>query len=200
MDNDIFKAGVRPGSPASGDEVKMLVCYILSRAGAPMSFAQLHEAMRENDLVNYFELIHAVEGLKRTGHLRLEPEEPGAERYSVTEVGRETAEVFESSLPLAAREKAVQAAKRLLLRQQREAELRVEIRPSNGGFRLELAIPDHDSILASFSLFVATREECEDMRRRFLNDPLFIYKGVVALLTGNDKVLGDIFPQKEKLF
>ncbi|HHY53059.1 MAG TPA: hypothetical protein GX499_07435, partial [Clostridiales bacterium] len=46
-----------------------------------------------------------------------------------------------------------------------------------------------------------TRQECELMKKRFLNAPLTVYKGVMALLTGNEQVLGTIFSSDErKLF
>ncbi len=47
MANDIFMAGVAPGSPSSEDEVKMLLCFILSGIGQPISFTQLYDAMSE---------------------------------------------------------------------------------------------------------------------------------------------------------
>lgn len=199
MESDIFRAGVAPGGPTSHDEIKMLVLHILSRIGKPMRFSQLHEALEEKDLVNYFELVRVVDGLIKTGHIVAEEGEAG-ERYSITEIGLQAAEAFETTLPLAVREKAVEAADKLLRRQKREAEVSVQIRSEGGGYRVELAIPEGEGSLVSFSLFAPTWEESERIRRRFLNDPMFIYKGVVALLTGDNQVLGKIFPQQERLF
>lgn len=199
MENNIFRAGVRPGGPTSHDEIKMLICYILSKLGQPMNFAQLHEALLENSLVNYFELVQVMDGLVRTGHLALETVDD-VDTYSIAELGRQAGEEFANSLPLAVREKAVNAADRLLRQQQRAAEVSVEILPVEGGFQIQLAIPESGGNLISFTLFAPTREECGLLRRRFLNDPMFIYQGVLALLTGDRKTIGEIFPQKEQLF
>ena len=199
MENDIFRAGVRPGSPTSHDEIKMLVCYILSKLERPMTFAQLHEALLENSLVNYFELVQVMDGLVRTGHLALEAD-GDAETYAIADLGRQAGREFENALPLAVREKAVGSANRLLRQQQRAAEVSVEIRPAGSGFQLQLAIPEAEGNLISFTLFAPTQEECGLLRRRFLNDPMFIYQGVLALLTGDRKAIGEIFPQREQLF
>lgn len=200
MEFDIFRANVSPGAPATQDEIKMLLCYILSNMPQPMSFAELHEALMEDSLVNYFELVRAVDGLSATGHIVSDGKEDGPKRYTVTQLGRQAAEAFTETLPLSMREKAIASAQKLLKRQQRESEVSITVRESDGGYLMELSIPDHGVQLISFSVFAPDREQCERIRRCFLNDPQYIYKGVISLLTGNEEVLGQIFPQKETLF
>lgn len=194
MDSEIFKAGVRPGGPTSNEEIKMLVCIVLYRVEQSMSFSQLHEALQENSLVNYFELVSAVDGLLKTGHLAWDAESE-SERYRITPLGIQAGEEFENSLPRSVREKAIAASQKLLRQEKRASEVSIRVEKSAGGYVMHLAIPESDGDLISFSLFVPTRSECELIRRRFLNDPLFIYKGVLALLTGDQNVLGELFPK-----
>lgn len=196
MENDIFMAGVRPGSPTSHDEIKILLCTILSQVDQSMLFSQLHEALQENNLVNYFALVQAMEELVATGHVTADRTvEP--ERYSVTELGRQVVEEFERRLPAAVREKALSAAKLQLQREKREMEVDVRIDKEERGYTMRFAIPEINGELVSFSLFVPTREECDRMRRHFLNDPLYIYHSVLALLTGDQHVLGEALPTRE---
>lgn len=199
MEDDIFKAGVRPGGLTSHNEIKMLICYILSKLEEPMSFELLHEALLENSLVNYFELVQVVEGLVKSGHLLAETENE-IDCYRITDLGRQAGSEFGDTLPLAVRERAVQAADRLMRRGRREQAVTITVVPQNGGFRMELAIPEAGGNLVAFTLYLPTQEDCELVRRRFLNDPVFIYQGVLAMLTGNREVLGNIFPQDERLF
>lgn len=200
MENDIFMAGVRPGGLTNHNEIKMLVCYLFCRLERQMSFDQLHEALAEHNLVNYFELVQAVEELVRSGHLAVERGEDAAERYAATELGRQAAREFERALPLAVREKAYEAADKQLRRRRREAEVRIDVREAENGFFMELAIPEMEGDLISLRLFLPTREECALVRRRFLNDPVFLYKGILALLTGDRQVLGELMPEQEELF
>lgn len=200
MDSDIFSAGTAPGSPTTQDEIKMLLCYILSNIGQSMSFAELHEAFSEHGYVNYFELVRALEKLTASGHLSLEREPGFPDRYAATPVGQEAAGEFCGSLPRSVREKSLDAARKLLRRNRREAEVTVEVKPADGGFLLELAIPESGCDLLRVEVFAPNREQAELLRRRFLNDPQFIYQGFLALLTGDEEAVGKIFPQKERLF
>ena len=200
MDSDIFSAGVAPGSPSTQDEVKMLLCYILSNCGQDMSFAQLHEALSEHSLVNYFELVRTTEKLVSSGHLLLLPQPDGTELYTATEVGRQAAQEFCSVLPFTVREKSLEATRRLLKRKQREAEVQVTITPAESGFMVELTIPDQSTDLLRVQAFAPTQEQAALMRRRFLNDPQFLYQSFMALLIGDEEAVGKISPQKEKLF
>lgn len=200
MEQEIFRAGVRPGGPTTVDEIKILVCYMLSKTGAAMSFEQMHDALSEQDLVNYFDIVSAVDALERTGSIEVNTEESGCAVYSVTESGRKAAKTVTGMLPSSVRRKAAESARKLLLREKRLRELTAAISESGDGFEVRLGIPSSDSSLVAFTLFCPTREEAELVRRRFLNDPVYIYKGVTALLTGDKNILGEIFPSEEKLF
>jgi len=202
MDQEIFKAGVRPGSPNSQVEIKMLLCFILSKIKDVMSFAQLYEALSQDALVNYFELVEALDQLAIQGHLQCGNPAGGESLYSITPLGEQAAEEFTPILPLSVRDRALQATERLLERQKRLSELKVDVSDApGGGFIMELSIPAEESELVKFSLFVPTKEQCDVIRRRFLNAPSFIYKGVLALLTGDRQVLDELFPPPdEQLF
>jgi DNA-binding PadR family transcriptional regulator len=199
MDSEIFRAGVRPGAPNTSDEIKLLLCYVLSEVEEKMSFAQLNEALQEHELVNYFELISALDSLSVTGHISAS-EKGGGEFYAITELGRSTAATIETLLPKATRDKASRAAKKMLKRERRKREVEAEILELKKGFEVKLAFPRGESVL-SMTVFCPTIEEARLVRRRFLNDPAFIYKGTLALLTGDAEVLGKVFPSgEEELF
>lgn len=201
MERDVFLAGVRPGGLTTSDEIKMLVCYVLSKVPAAMSFAQLHETLAEHELVNYFELVQAIDQLLHSGHIASRQDDAGADWYTSTPLGDDAAVVFKTDLPASARDKAFRTATLIARRHKRESEVKIEVSErESGGFTVEMSIPNGGGDLIAFSLFCPTREECESVRRRFLNDPAYIYKVVVALLTGDEGVLGDLLPEKEKLF
>lgn len=200
MEQEVFRAGVRPGGPTTGDEVKILICYILSKIEGPMSFSQLHEALSEQELVNYFELVSAMDALENTGHIESSPDGAGAQSYSVTELGRNAAGVIKGLLPASVRDRALRSASRLLRRKKREKEVVARITASGAGFEVKLGLPGGGSELLGLSVFCPTREEAELVRKRFLNDPTYIYKGVLALLTGDKQVIGKMFPENEALF
>ncbi|MDR2932404.1 MAG: DUF4364 family protein [Oscillospiraceae bacterium] len=199
MESHTFKAGTAPGSPDTNTEIKMLVLYCMTRSGAEADFAALHEALDMHGLVNYFALVESVDQLTVSGHLERK-ERNGACVYAITELGRATASEFRSALPPATRDKAASALWLVLKRRKRLAEVSVRERAAQGGFILDLAIPEPEGALIALSVFAPGVGERELIKKRFLNDPIFIYKGIMALLTGDRGVLGDLFPEKEKLF
>lgn len=199
---EVFRAGVAPGGPSSQFEIKTLVLYTLSETGQTMSFSQLYDALSEEHLVNYFELVQAAEQLDALGHLRRAAQADGADAYSATDQGAQAARELVGTLPLSVREKALRGAQKALARERRVKEAVVDVQPAaGGGFQLRLEIPDADGPLVSFTLYAPNEEQCALIRRRFLNAPGYIYKGVLALLTGNREVLDEVFPPpKEQLF
>ncbi len=200
MEQEIFRAGVRPGGPTTNDEIKILICYILTKIGVAMSFAQIHEALEEHELVNYFELVAAVDSLAETGHIESVNVGNTAASYVVTKLGESTANEIDGLLPPVVREKAVDAADKLLRRKKREQDVVAQIAEAGDGYEVKLSIPNENVSLVAFTVFCPTKEEAELVRKRFLNDPTFIYIGTLALLTGDKDVLGEIFPSKEVLF
>lgn len=199
MENSAFTQGVRPGSVTTSHEVMVLICYLMDRAGQPVTFRELGAALQGQELVNYFQFADAMESLRRSGHI-LPQERDGEPCYSLAPSGREISGAFEDKLPAAVRERATGALERILTLVRRQRENRVEIRRVADGWTVSLTIPDIGSDLLSLSIFMPTRKECEAIRRRFLNDPMLVYKGVFALLTGDTQTVGELVSDQQDLF
>lgn len=196
MEYKAFTEGVRPGGVTTSHEIIILICYMVSHAGQPVSLEQLCGALLRQELVNYFEFASAAEYLIKSGHLV--PAE--SDRYAISELGQATAATFEDGLPLAVRERSTKALQSILKLLRRQEENRVEIEKTPDGYQLSLTVTDIGTDLMSIKMFMPTMEGCEDIRRRFLNDPSTIYKGVFALLTGDMETVGELLPSGENLF
>ena len=72
MEYKAFTEGVRPGSVTTSHEVMILICYLIDRAGQPVSFQELNAALQSQELVNYFQFAETMESLRRSGHIRQE--------------------------------------------------------------------------------------------------------------------------------
>lgn len=199
MENSAFTQGVRPGSVTTSHEVVILICFLLDRAGQPVSFQQLGAALQGQELVNYFQFADAMESLRRSGHI-LSREHGGEPCFVLSASGKEISSSFEDRLPPAVRERATGALERILTLMRRQRENRVEIVQVEDGWKVSLTIPDIGSDLLSLSIFMPSRKECEAIRRRFLNDPMLVYKGVFALLTGDTRTVGELVSDQQDLF
>lgn len=199
MEYNAFTEGVRPGSVTTSHEVMILICYLLDRAGQPVTFQELNAALQSQELVNYFQFAETMESLRRSGHIRQE-ECRGEQGFVLTPLGEQAAGTLEADLPPAVRERAGGALERILTLKRRQRENRVEITEAPDGWQISLTIPDIGSDLLSLTIFMPTRRECEAIRRRFLNDPMLTYKGVFALLTGDTDTVGELVSRQPDLF
>ena len=187
MNSDVFTAGIEQGGLTTDYEIRMLVCWLLERLKKPITFGQLNYALQQEGLVNYFELSRAVGDLLKSGHLtKTEEDTIESAKMAVTDLGRETSITFEKNLPLTVREKALSSAKDSLLRQRLEKENRVSIEETPDGFRMVMTMSDFRSYLMSLNIYLPTREICEGIKRRFLNDPTVLYRVILGTLTGEE--------------
>ena len=186
MEEAAFTGGIRPGGLTKSYEVNILICYVLAKAGEPMTFAQLADTTQRDQLVNYFEFAQAMSLLEKGGQLEVR-EENGRQVYLLTESGLQAANTFGKDLPRSVRERAVRVAQGILTRQRREKEILSDIQRVEDGYRLTLRLTDIGSDLLDIGIFLPNEETCRQVRQRFLDDPMEIYKGILSLLTGEEQ-------------
>ncbi|MFT9055353.1 MAG: DUF4364 family protein [Ethanoligenens sp.] len=196
MANSAFDGGVEPGGLRDAGDVKILICYLLKNMREPLPLQTLAEALQHDGLVNYFTLADALHALLLSGHIDL-VEKDGEKSYKVTQLGAGTADMFERRLPFSVREKAVKAGIRLLARQKREAENKVEITPNGAGFTVRCAVLDGTDTLLSLSLLVPDCAQAESVKQQFLRDPGTIYRATVALMTGDIDAVGGALAREQ---
>lgn len=184
MNSEIFRAGIAPGAPITENEIKTLICFIISKTGSNINFDILHDALRENNYVNYFQLVQSVEELIKTGHIK----EEGISLI-LTALGKDTVDSLASSLPASVCEKSVNSAKKILAQSKRRQEVKIEEEKLGSGYMLTLSLPDKNDILVSVKIMAMDTSHKELIKKRFLNDPVFIYQNFLALLTGDTQLI-----------
>lgn len=187
---DVFRGGVEPGGLTTDYELKMMICYILHHIGNPMPVGALVEVFVDQGIGNYFEAASAAAGLVKSGHIAVELTPENQRCYVITPLGTSAAQTFEKDLPLSIRDKALEAAKRYFVIQQRRAQNKTEVKKVEDGYLLTLTIQDVGSDLLTLTILLPDLTSCEQIQSRFLSDPIVVYKGVVALLTGSYESVG----------
>ena len=185
MNYEVFTAGIESGGLTTDFEIRILVCWLFWKLKTPLSLTRLNTLLQQKGLVNYFELTRSVSQLIQSGHLTEQQTTKEEEDLLVlSELGRQTAQTFENSLPLSVREKAVHSAEDYMMRERFEKENSCDIEAICGGFVAKLTMTDVGSDLLRMQLFVPTRELCDRVKENFLNDPTILYRAVVSALTG----------------
>lgn len=194
MPNDAFTAGIEPGGLRSKDEIRILLCYLLTSVGAPLPREAILQSVQENGLANYFEVTDALKELTANGNLLL-----GESGYRASRQAQQIARQLDTALPYSVRTKALQAALRLLAQARRERENAVEIDPTAEGVRVTCHISGGPARgdLMTLALMVPDMQQAALVKQAFQKAPDHIYQVLLALLTGEPEVAAE-FLQAEQ--
>ena len=178
----------RPGSLKEVYEVKILLCYLLRHIPRPLTHAQLLEIAAEDNLINYFLLADAVEGLLGTGQIVSEtPPDGGEPVYVLTDRGAAGADEFKGYVPRALRDRIVDAALRLFTRIKRDEEVKCEILELDDGCHVHCRLLDLGSDLLDVKIFAPDMEQAKLIRRKLLADPTAFYSKLIDFCLDNDE-------------
>ena len=73
MDFDALTGGVEPGGLRVKNDIRLLICYLLSSINAPLSKQDIVQIMQENSLANYFEVMDSLSEMIQKGTIDTVP-------------------------------------------------------------------------------------------------------------------------------
>lgn len=155
MQRDAFTGGVEPGGLWNKNDIRILLCYILASVNAPLSRESISEIVQGKALANYFEVGDALESLQKQGNVLCDADG----NFTVTDSGREIAANLDATLPLSVRDKALEAAMRLVAEAKARRENRVELHPDENGYRVTCHISGGETDLMSGSMCPTRRRQ-----------------------------------------
>ncbi len=182
----------------SPQQVKVFILYLLEKVGYPLDYNDLATIVIRDGYVDYFDFVTYFHELLEAGHIRRvggdeDEENPGKERpldrdsYMVTETGRMIAKGLADDLLLAAvREKSYISAMRHLSLEKRGAVIKHDIEQvGDGTYIFHCSIKDCDGLAFDLDLRADSYMQASRMRMNFEDKPDVVYRGIVALVTGN---------------
>lgn len=159
-------------------DVKVLILYLMSRVAAPIELPVLTDLALCDEGMDYFRMTQAVTELEQTEHLTLEDG-----RYGITDKGRKNGEVCEDSLPYSVRRRCDRALARVNAELRRDAQVRAEVLPrEGGGFTVRLLLDDEGGNLLTLELFSGSEEQGKYLAQQFKSHPENIYNGILNAL------------------
>lgn len=177
---DAFTEGVEPGGLRNRNEIKTLICYLVSHLDTPITKGQLNNIICEEGIANYFELNQALSEVIENGNVRAtDGDDP--ELY-ITEIGKQNTSTLEKDLPYTVRESALNAAVKLQTRLRRESEHRIEITRLEKGCNITMSVLDGEDELMTVTIFVADYEQALAVKEKFLSDPVSVYSNIISQL------------------
>lgn len=188
MKFDAFTAGVDLGGLRTKDDIKLLICYMLSSVNQPLTKDEIVSVLQENNLANYFEINDALSDLIENNNIVSNNTEDS--KFTITKSGKLITTQLETSLPISIREKTLSAAVNLLAKIKRENENTAIIKKADNGYYVSCNISGGNNLnLLAIDLFVPDSKQAELVKRNFQGDPNLIYSCMLALLTHNSDLV-----------
>ena len=182
MQNNTFSEGIAPGGLRDKSEIKLLVCYLLKTLDKSLTRTQINEILQEYKIANYFEVNQALSELVAGGQVTAGLRD-GDEEITITGKAMFDVATIERSLPRSIREKAVNAALKILTRERIKRESRVEVTTLEHGYHVHFTVFDMDTELLKVTVYVADERQIEIVKNNFFNNAVSLYSNVISLLT-----------------
>ena len=178
---DAFTAGVEPGGLNNSQEIRILLCYMLDTVAAPLRRDDVTDIIIGYGMANYFDTEDAIEDLIRQQHLRYDDG-----LIATTATGAQIGQSLGVRVPYTLRQRSVAAALQLLRRRDIEQDNKVDIRKlEEGGYAVTCTVQDCGKDLLSVTLRVSDQWQADQIKEHFLNDPSLLFRGNLAILTGD---------------
>lgn len=170
--------GFVPGMLTNITDVKIIICYLLKTIDEPMDKEKIIEMVFSNDIASYFDVRSAVMELVENGNIA-EDEEGN---ISITESGKDAAEMLEATLPLTTRSKIIREGIKLnnLTKKAKGNKANVELTPA--GIFVKCELLDGKDEVMTFKILVADELQAQMIKDKFLENPAKIYQKFITSL------------------
>jgi hypothetical protein len=166
------------------NDIKIFILYLMRHVGYPLEFPDINDIVIQDGVVGYFDFAECFAELLDIGNLA-EEKVDGTDLYYITERGIQVTDTLDSSLMNTIREKSLKNALRLLSFKKRGADLKcIGDELEDGHYRITCIIWEHNEEILRLSVVLDNRSQFERMKANFYDKPEIVYRGILALLSG----------------
>lgn len=171
-------------------EIKVFMLYLFKNIGEPLDLTTIGEVVMQDAFVNYFDFSECFHDLLKAGHV-IEQEKDGEKVYVISDLGISMVSEVQGEVYASIREKALRSAQRLLALKRTGNRIACTVTPKERGCMLHASIVDNEKTLLSLEVFVADKNYALRMKDNFDERAEIVYKGVMALLSGDVNFIFD---------
>ena len=165
-------------------DVKVLILFVMSRVGYPVTIQQIYELCFQDDCLSYFDVCTAVPEMVESNHLKSVENEC----YEITEKGKETASLVEDSIAFTVRQRAENAVDRFNRQVRRSSFVKTRILPrENGECSVILGLDDENGSLMTLELAAPNQRQAVRLCKLFEGKSELIYNMVMAELLDDEE-------------
>lgn len=167
--------------------VKIFVLYLMQNINYPLDYVTLNDIIMQNDYVMYLDFAESFHEMLDAQLIceecRNERDEP---MYIVTDKGRVVATELHSEILTSLLDKSLECALRYLDFKKRNIKISSKVeKRDDGRYDVICIIKENEVPIMQNTVVVDTLNRAERMENNFRDHPEVVYKGVMALLSGN---------------
>ena len=164
--------------------VKIFVLFLMENINYPLDFVSINDIVMQTDYIMYLDFAESFNEMLDANLIACE-ELDGEKYYYVTETGSLVARELHSDILASILDKSLEAAFRYLDFKKRGIEARSTYeKRRDGKYELTCSVLEKGQQIFQTSIVVDTENRAIRMREHFLERPEVVYRGTVALLTG----------------
>jgi hypothetical protein len=167
--------------------VKIFVLYLMQNINYPLDYIALNDIVMQNDYVMYLDFAESFHEMLDSELIAEEcKNEAGDPMYVVTDKGRVVATELHSEILSSILDKSLECALRYLDFKKRGIKVSSKIeRREDGRYDVICIIKEKDTVIMQNTVAVDTLNRAKRMEDNFHDHPEVVFKGVMALLSGN---------------
>lgn len=169
------------------NDVKILILFLLKNINYPLTITNISDILIRYGQANYFDITDGLEELVSNFFAEKIENEDGVTHYHPTGQGIKFAEELYSLLPSSVREKTMRSALKTLSNIKRESQIITDLQKTDYGYLVNCQIKDEELDIFKFSLYVPNDIQAHIVQKNFKNNPEYIYKSLIELLTKEDE-------------
>ena len=168
----------------SMNNVKIFVLFLMENINYPLDFVSINDIVMQTDYVMYLDFAESFDELLESDLIEF-TEIDGEKYYSVTRKGSLVARELSSDILSSILDKSLEAAFRYLDFKKRGIEARCSSeRRADGRFDLTCTLYEKKQRIFETTIVIDSENRLERIKQHYMERPDVVYRGTVALLTG----------------
>lgn len=166
------------------NEIKIFVLYLMHNIGRPLEYGDINDIVMQDGFVGGLDFADCFADLLENGNV-IERRSDGKTVYSVSDRGVQIVENLQGDIMNYVKTKGLKSALRMLDFKNRGAKIETSFEArTDGRFDLTCSIVDSGQMSMEVKIVAENAAQLELMRHQFRENPEQVYKGMLALLTG----------------
>lgn len=171
-------------------DIKIFILYLLNCVNEPLEFNSINDIVLQDEFVGYFDFAFAFSELLDAQQI-VDVKKEGGFYYTISDLGIETLNGYESAVYPVIKDRALKCAMRLIAFNKTASRLVTSLTEEGKGYRLDCSIHDNEKPLFSVNVYLTEREYGEKMEQNFKERAEIIFRGALSLLSGDVNFIFD---------